>query len=192
MRRLAVVSVLFCLVLAPLPLAAQSGSATVDAVPAASLDRLFQDLKAAPDPGIARVIESTIWKAWLKSGDAAVDALVDDAITAMGTRKLQEALAILDAVVSKAPAYAEGWNKRATVLYMAGDLERSLADIDHVLALEPRHFGALAGIGLIKSAKGDTLGAIAAYKRVLAIHPMSLGAKSSLEALEKALEGDPT
>src|SRR6476646_8072318 len=81
------------------------------------------------------------------------------------------AMPILDDIVMRAPDWAEGWNKRATVLYILGEQDRSLADIEHVLALEPRHFGALSGIGLIRIAKGQPREALAAYRRALAVNP---------------------
>ncbi len=86
----------------------------------------------------------------------------------------------------------EGWNKRATVLYIVGDLDRSLADIGKVLALEPRHFGAFSGIGLIEVAKGNKQKALDAYRKVIEVYPLSQGAIQNIESLEKEVEGDPT
>lgn len=167
------------------PVRGQGGSS-------AALDKLFIDLKAASSEPTALAIEQSIWLAWLQSGDAEVDKLTQQAIASMQARKFEDALAILDAVVLKAPGFAEGWNKRATVLYIVGEHDRSLADINKVLALEPRHFGALSGIGLIKVAIGDKAAALAAYRKVLDIYPLSGGARLSVEQLSKELEGDPT
>jgi tetratricopeptide (TPR) repeat protein len=159
---------------------------------AAELDALFVDLKSARTGAEARLTELKIWNAWIKSGDDEVDKLVDQAIQAMQTLHYQDALALLDVVVVKKPDYAEGWNKRATVLYIVGELDRSMADIGKVLALEPRHFGAISGIGLIQIAKGNKKAALDAYRKVIEIYPLSQGAIQSIESLEKEVEGDPT
>lgn len=168
-------------------------AADVPAKPAPEvLTTLFAELKAAKSPVDAVSTEHKIWDAWIKSGDAAVDDLVTKAQTAMAVGQLDQSIALLDAVVQKAPDYSEGWNKRATALYMVGDYNRSMADIEKVLRLEPRHFGAISGIGLIKIAKGDKAGALAAFKKVLEIYPLSAGALQNVEALEKLLQGQPT
>lgn len=155
------------------------------------LDQLFVELKAANDLVEAQQVEFRIWDAWIKSGDAEIDKLIGMAIVDMQEGDHADALAVLDAVVAKKPDFAEGWNKRATVLYLMGDLDRSLADIRHVLLLEPRHFGAISGIGLIEVAKGDTKGAIEAYRKVIEIYPMNATAKQSIESLQKIIEGEP-
>jgi len=152
---------------------------------------LLDQLKSAKDSATARMLEVEVWSAWTNSGDSEIDALMAKAGALMQASALDEALAVLDSVVVKAPGFAEGWNQRATLLYMMNDFDGSLADITHVLALEPRHFGALSGIGLIRVAKGDKLGAVAAYKKVLEIDPMNSGAKASIEALAKTLDGAP-
>ncbi len=157
-----------------------------------TLAPLFDALRAARSSTEATGVEQRIWEVWMHSGDAGVDQLLSQSVTAMQSGKLQDSLALLDAVVSKAPKFAEGWNKRATVLYMVGELDRSLADIEKVLALEPRHFGAISGIGLIKVQQGDSAAALLAFKKVLEIYPLSPGALQNVDALEKRLQGDPT
>ena len=152
---------------------------------------LLDQLKACSNEAMARALEAQVWNAWSGSGDQVIDDLMQRAASLTQAAAYDEALAVLDTVVAKAPQFAEGWNKRATLLYAMNDYERSLADINKVLALEPRHFGALAGIGLIRSARGDKAGAVAAYKRVLEVDPMNSGAKASIEALAKELQGDP-
>ena len=101
------------------------------------------------------------------------------------------AMPVLDDIVARAPNWAEGWNKRATVLYLMGEHDRSLADIDRVLALEPRHFGALAGLGLIRIEKGETREALAAFRRALAVNPFLRERFSLIPALEKQLGEKP-
>ena len=171
---------------------AVAAAQTVPKPTTAELDQLFTTLKAAKTGTEARVTELKIWDAWIKSGDDETDKLMSLAILAMQEQKYQDALAVLDVIVDKQPDYAEGWNKRATVLYVVGELDRSLADIGKVLALEPRHFGALSGIGLIEAAKGHKQKALDAYRKVIEIYPLSQGAIQNIESLEKEVEGDPT
>jgi tetratricopeptide (TPR) repeat protein len=152
---------------------------------------LLDQLKAAKDAAAAQAIERRVWEVWVHSGNGEVDTLLDQGIALMQSGRLELALATFDAVVVKMPEFAEGWNKRATVHYMMGALDNSLADIDRVLALEPRHFGALSGIGLIRMAQGDKKAALAAYRRVIEVSPFAAGALASVKALSKELEGDP-
>ena len=102
-----------------------------------------------------------------------------------------QALPVLDDVVARAPQWAEGWNKRATLLYVLGDHDRSLADIDRTLALEPRHFGALAGLGLIRAARGENREALAALRRALAINPFLKERFGLIPALEREVGEKP-
>ena len=106
--------------------------------------------KAAKDQDEGDSIVADIWKVWLQSGSAEMDARMEQATKLMAHGLLPLALGALDEIVGAAPNWAEAWNKRATVLFLLGEHDRSLADIDRVLALEPRHFGALAGVGMIR------------------------------------------
>ena len=151
----------------------------------------LDQLKAAKDATAAHELEAKIWAAWSSSGDTGIDRLMNQALVLMQVMQFDDSLAILDSVVAKAPDFAEGWNKRATLLYAMQDYDRSMADIQKVLTLEPRHFGAIAGIGLIRLAKGDAAGAVTAYQKVLEIDPQNVGAKQSIEALSKGLQGSP-
>lgn len=148
-------------------------------------------LKTAKDEATARMLEAQVWAAWTHSGDEEIDALMLRATAMMQTLAFDEALATLDTVVTKAPRFAEGWNKRATLLYMMNDYDRSLSDILKVLELEPLHFGAISGMGLIRTAQGHTAAAVAAYRRVLEIDPMNAGAKVSIDALGNESDGAP-
>ena len=145
---------------------------------ARQLDQLFARLKTtkAEDEGDAIVAE--IWNLWQQSGDADIDELMQQAILLMGQGIGTLAMPILDDIVKRLPNWAEGWNKRATMLYIMGEHDRSLADIERVLALEPRHFGALAGIGLIRMDKGE-------YREALAINPFLKERHGIIPALEK-------
>ena len=131
-----------------------------------------------------------IWKLWQQSGSPELDAAMQHAVLVMGQVPAL-AMPILDDIVARAPNWAEGWNKRATVLYLMGEYDRSLADIDRVLALEPRHFGALAGMGLIRIEKGETREALAAFRRALAVNPFLRERFGIIPALEKELGEKP-
>ena len=152
------------------------------------LDRLFGQLHAAKDEASAKIIEDAIWKLWSRSGSPTADVLIVQAVQAMEAGQRQTALRILDTVIEDQPTFAEAWNKRATLYYMMGDYDRSLADIAHVLELEPRHFGALTGLGTILNDRGKKAEALKAYRRALAIDPFLEGAKKALQQIEPETE----
>jgi tetratricopeptide (TPR) repeat protein len=158
---------------------------------ARELDDLFARLKSAKAEEEGDAIVSRIWKLWQQSGNEKVDAALERAILLMGQGLGALAMPILDEIVAEKPDWAEGWNKRATVLYLMGEHDRSLADIDRVLALEPRHFGAIAGIGLIRIEKGQTREALAALRRALAINPFLRERHGLIPQLEKELGEKP-
>lgn len=151
------------------------------------LQGLFERLKTAPDPMEAKRIEAAIWRIWLDSGQEEMNVVMEQGIQAMGMGRLAEAIAVFDRVVSALPDFAEGWNKRATVHYLNGNYTASVADIERTLALEPRHFGAISGMGLIFMARGDEAGALRAFEAVLEIHPHAQAAQIHVEALRMKL-----
>jgi tetratricopeptide (TPR) repeat protein len=157
-----------------------------DPARAQRLDQLFASLKTTQSEEEGEEIVAEIWRLWLQSGNAEIDAVMSEAVLLMG-RAPALALPILDDIVKRRPDWAEGWNKRATVLYLLGEHDRSLADIDRVLALEPRHFGALAGIGLIRMDKGESRAALAALRRALAVNPFLKERHGLIPALEKEI-----
>jgi tetratricopeptide (TPR) repeat protein len=159
---------------------------------AAALDSLFEALKAAPDEDAARPIAARIWQLWLQSGDAALDARMRLAIGFMNAGRGAEALLTLDEIIAAAPTWAEAWNKRATLLYMLDEHDRSLTDCFKVLELEPRHFGALSGMGLIGIAQGNYEAALKAYRRAMVIHPFIEGRKEIIPFLEKKVGASKT
>ena len=161
------------------------------AVRAQRLDGLFALLKSAKDPDEGEAIVADIWKIWQQSGSADLDGRMERATKLMAHGLLQPALGALDEIVASAPQWAEAWNKRATVLFLLGEHDRSLADIERVLVLEPRHFGALAGIGLIRAEKGDLREALAAFRRALAVNPFLKERLGMIPALEKQLGEQP-
>jgi tetratricopeptide (TPR) repeat protein len=109
--------------------------------------------------------------------------------TAMDAEDLDLAIKLLNAIIQIKPDYAEAWNRRATVYYMKKDFSRSLADIQQVLAREPRHFGALAGLGLIMQDLGDAKRALDIYRRALAIHPRLPRIPDLIKTLTEKVEG---
>ena len=157
---------------------------------ARQLDDLFARLGTAKDQEDGEEIVGQIWKLWQQSGNSELDAALERAILIMG-RAPALAMPVLDDIVARAPNWAEGWNKRATVLYLMGEYDRSLADIDRVLALEPRHFGALAGLGLIRIEKGEIREALAAFRRALAVNPFLRERFGLIPALEKQIGEKP-
>ena len=171
--------------------AEDAGTITPNAPPAATanakaahLDELFAGLKAASTRDEGKAIERQIVGEWLESGDPKIDDLMVGAIFAMSRGMFPVALDYLDKVVAARPDYVEGWNKRATVYYEQKRYDESLADIARTLAIEPRHFGALAGLGMIMVDKGDKQAAIKAFERALEVDPALDNAKNAIEVLK--------
>lgn len=154
------------------------------------LNDLFAQLKTAPAPNAARALEGQIWGIWLKTPHGTAQTLLNKGIERMQAGDLATALAAFTHVVDAAPDFAEGWNKRATVYYLMEDFEASLKDIVKTLELEPRHFGALSGRGLIQVRLRNPKAALEAFEAALEHHPQAAGAKSNAEALRQILERD--
>jgi tetratricopeptide (TPR) repeat protein len=152
------------------------------------LKDLFERLKTAATPEVAAPLESEIWTIWAKSGDTDLDQVLEVGSRAMALGDTATALKIFDVVVRKAPDFAEGWNKRATVHYMMGNYEASLADIDRTLELEPHHFGALAGLGLVNIALERDEAALDAFERVLKVTPQSQNARHNIEIVKQRIK----
>jgi tetratricopeptide (TPR) repeat protein len=149
------------------------------------LNALFDKLRTTDNPAEARIVELAIWQIWSESGDPATDSLMDLGATALQGRDFAGALGLFDAITERSPDFAEGWNKRATVLYMMGASERAAEDVARVLSLEPRHFGALSGLGLIDIQLHRDNDAIAAFQQALKLNPNMPDAKAHLEELLK-------
>lgn len=156
------------------------------------LGGLFARLKAAPGLPQAQMIEAKIWRIWALHGNAEVDGRMAIGILNMNNGRFEESLAAFDDVVAKAPDFAEGWNKRATVHYLLGDFDASVRDIHRTLELEPRHFGALSGMGLIFDVLGNAEAAIKVWERALEIHPNMPGIRGRMDELKLELTGKPT
>lgn len=154
------------------------------------LDRLFAELKRERNEKAAERISQQIWQEWFKSGSASIDLMMSWSNDAIEAKKYDVALDFLDQVVMLAPAYPEGWNRRATVHFMMNNYGKSMADIEHTLELEPRHFGALSGMAQILKNTGRKELALDAYQRVLAIYPMMRSAQAEVATLSEELAGE--
>src|SRR5215211_6470066 len=153
------------------------------------LDFLFGALKAAPDEASARHVEARIWALWMQTPSDTAALLMLRAKTAMEAKKVDIALKLLDAVVKLRPDYIEAWNRRATLYYLKNDYTRSLEDIRQVLNREPRHFGALAGLGMIMQELGDEKRALEAFRKALAINPHLEKVPELVKTLTEKVEG---
>lgn len=152
------------------------------------LDKLFERLHTFPNAQETERIEREIWKIWMTSEDEEVNQLMQEGIQAMRDQYYHRALRIFDNMVEIAPHFAEGWNKRATIHYLLQNYETSISDIERTLALEPRHFGAIAGLGLVHLAQQNYYEALRAYEAVLKIHPTLAGAKVNLAMIKQYLK----
>ena len=153
------------------------------------LDFLFGALKAAPDEASAKHVEARIWALWMQTPSDTAALLMARAKAAMDAQQLDVALKLLDAVIKMRPDYAEAWNRRATVYYLKSDYGHSLADIEQVLVREPRHFGALAGLGMIMQDIGDEKRALDAFRAALAVNPYLEKVPELVKTLTEKVEG---
>ena len=149
-------------------------------------DRVLARL-ADTDPRVRAAASAAVWRIWSRSGDPAIDKLFARGTEQMEAADLEEALATFGTIVSKKPAFAEGWNKRATILFLLGRHEESLKDCDEVLKRNPRHFGALSGAGQIHLELGNPELALDFLRRALAVNPNLEGAAQIVPVLEELL-----
>lgn len=159
---------------------------------AAQLDDLFATLRSAPNKEAADAAESSINRIWLKSGSDTVDLLMTWSLKAMSEKDFPLALDYLDRVTIMKPDYAEGWNTRATVHFLMQDFSASISDINRTLALEPRHFGAMSGLGMILRELGEDKRAIAVFHEALKLDPYLDSVKRALADLEAKQAGEQT
>jgi tetratricopeptide (TPR) repeat protein len=153
------------------------------------LDFLFGALKAAPDEASAKHVEARIWAIWLQTPSDTAALLMVRAKAAIDAQQTDVALKLLDAVIKLRPDYIEAWNRRATLYYLQDDYGRSLADIEQVLTREPRHFGALAGLGMIMQELGDEKRALDAFRKALAVNPHLEKVPELVRTLTEKVEG---
>jgi tetratricopeptide (TPR) repeat protein len=153
------------------------------------LDGMFERLRSTPDAAVARWIEQQIWQLWLESDDLDANQLMRQGVRAMREQRFDVALRAFDRLVAEAPEFAEGWNKRATVHYLMGSWRASVLDIQRTLALEPRHFGALFGLGLIYDALQQPEAALRSYEATMVLNPHSENTRLRVEQLRQQLRG---
>lgn len=150
-----------------------------------ALDRLFASLHKTSDEQAAKGVEEKIWELWSRFDSPTAEVLLGQAVVAMGASENIASLEILDRIVASYPTYAEAWNKRATLHFALGNYDASLKDIDKVLELEPRHFGALAGRGMIYQTQENWSAALNAYRDALRMNPSMTGVKNAVQELSK-------
>jgi tetratricopeptide (TPR) repeat protein len=156
------------------------------------LKSLFNNLALSKNADEAQSTENLIWNIWLENKNPPVANVMALGIQAMNAGHLKSALQAFNEVVKLAPTFAEGWNKRATVYFLLQDFRASVKDIAETLRLEPQHFGALSGLGLINASLGRHQAAIQAYEQTLAIHPFAIGARKQIDKLKEILKGEET
>jgi tetratricopeptide (TPR) repeat protein len=171
---------IFCLIATGATSADQSDS---------RLDALFVTIQQTTSINLANDAENKIWEIWLENDNQQTETRLADGIESMNTDP-DKALKVFDELISGTPDFAEAWNKRATLHYLLGDYPASLSDIEKTLALEPRHFGALSGLGLVYWVQGEYLKAKAAFEAVLLVHPHSTGVRRNIERINDHLRAN--
>ncbi|MBT6313058.1 MAG: tetratricopeptide repeat protein [Alphaproteobacteria bacterium] len=156
------------------------------------LDGLFKQLQAAPNVHAGQALDREIWQAWLRHEDDRTESLLTLGASAMNRGRIDVAMGAFNEAIKRHPDFAEAWNKRATLKFFTGDLEGSVADCAQVLKLEPRHYGALSGLGMIYITLEDWGGAIRWIEAALAINPHMPGARAALAEARKKFAAEET
>lgn len=151
------------------------------------LDGLFEKLLDLRDERVAQEVELRIWGIWREHDDNAIRELMRQGYRGMEGRDFRASLRAFDQVVAIAPDFAEGWNARATLYYLMGRHEDSLEDIMRTLVLEPRHFGALSGRGLVYAALEKWRPALESFEKALEVNPHMTGARANAEAIRQQI-----
>ena len=149
-----------------------------------ALEGLFERLAVTTSDEEASNITREIWQRWTANDDPAVSQLMQIGIRALNYSTYRRALQNFDRVIEMAPEFAEGWNKRATLYYHIKEYQRSIDDIKETLRLEPRHFGAWSGLGLVSVAQENYSGALTAFKKALSINPHMSNIRRYVQKLE--------
>jgi len=152
------------------------------------LDQLFEDLQSGVPEDIAEA-EKQIWRLWSRSGSDSMDLLLERGRRAMNAGDLDIAIEHLTALTDHAPDFAEGWNARATAFFLKQEFALSVQDIERTLALNPRHFGAMVGFGMILEATDRYKQALSAYRAAQAVHPHLPNVLEAIERLESRITG---
>lgn len=137
------------------------------------------------DEETRELAEGAIWGIWGRSGDPGIDELYAKGVALMSRGAVRQAIEVFNLIIAQKPAFAEGWNKRATLYYTIGEYEKSLADCDEVIKRNPLHFGALSGYGLIYVQLNQPARAVEYFRRALKINPNLRGVEESIEMLER-------
>lgn len=153
------------------------------------LSDLYAHLATAEDEQAAKPIAEAIERLWLHSGSDTINLLMQRSAAALNAKNTDLALKLLDSVVALAPDYAEGFNRRAYVLFTQNNLESAVGDLRRALALEPNHFKALDGLFQIWREHGNKRGALRVLKQLLEVHPHWPGARQAVEELTREVEG---
>jgi tetratricopeptide (TPR) repeat protein len=153
------------------------------------LSDLYAHLAAATDEEGAKAVAEGIEHLWLNSGSDTIDLLMERSMNAASDKNLDLALAELNYVVELAPDFTEGWNRRAYVHYMKGEIDLALGDLRRALALDPNHFKALDGLAQILREIGQKKAALKAFKQLLDVHPYWSGAQEAVDELAREVEG---
>ena len=151
------------------------------------LNDLFGVLQQTDDANLIRNTENQIWEIWLQHSNADVEQLMLLGTQRMNYQRYTDALAVFTQIIQRFPEYAEAWNKRATLHYVVGNLDASIADIEKTLALEPRHFGALSGLGMVYIQREELSKAKQAFEDLIRVHPNSPNAQQNLELVTERL-----
>lgn len=138
-------------------------------------------------PFVRSYAEQGLWLLWARSGDPGIDRLMVQGTESMQSGQLESAVSTFSEVIRKKPDFAEGWNRRATVYYLAGEFERSIADCAEVLKRNPLHFGALSGLGQIYLQLQDYEKALLWYRRALEVNPNMTTVELNIQGIEALL-----
>ncbi|WP_183871069.1 hypothetical protein [Rhizobium sp. BK491] len=160
--------------------------------PKQQLDNLFTTLKRQRDPDQASLIADQINAQFADSGSATINLLMQWADKAIQDKRNAAAMDYLDQVISLKPDYVEGWNRRATLNFAIGDYRKSMEDINQVLRIEPRHFGALAGMAAMLTERGNDALALKAWQRFLEVYPANRSAQEEADKLSEKIAGSRT
>jgi tetratricopeptide (TPR) repeat protein len=163
-------------------LAQNGGSSTM-------LDTLFAKLQTATDPTAIQSLEAAIWEQWIMVPDGPQRELMMRGILEMQQRQLKQSVDTFSKLIEIAPELSEAWNKRATAHWLLGDFPASLSDICETVKLEPRHFGAYSGLGMIRAEMGEYPRAVAAFELAKKYNPHIVGIDDEIARL-KAMGGD--
>ena len=150
-------------------------------------DKLIDRLRDDEDSNVRELAAAALWHIWSRSGDAEIDALYQQGVQQIQASNLHDALTTFSEIVRRKPGFAEGWNKRATILYMMGEHRKSLHDCDEALKRNPKHFGTLSGMAQIHVLLGQPEKALDAYSKAVEINPNLPDAEENLKVLREAV-----